>query len=325
MRIAFYGSSGFSREILQKLFEFHNLNKLELVYVISQSSKEFSRKKIILDNPVVDFCKKNNIKFFTPKSLKVVEELEFINEPIDLSIVAAYGKIIPEALLNSTKYGFINFHGSLLPAYRGATPVQMTILNQDIESCGISIIKMDKGMDTGELINREKLIINRQELLELAAGELMSKLAELSVEILDREFDSLFSPEGWKLTNQDETKATFCYVSDMTKEKMEVRYDDSVDYAHGKIMAANPEPIAWIKLTINEEEFVINLIRSKIDQNIDSLSLTKRNKLGFHFIQKRLFLELKNGFVDVLELQPQGKNKMDAKSFGNGYGKLINS
>lgn len=319
MSISFYGSSEFSLIILQKLFELHKQNKINLEYVISQSSKIFGRNKEIKDNPVVSFCKQKNIRFITPEKIKEIKTSEITNIKIDMAVVAAYGKILPEWLLNSTKYGFINFHGSILPAYRGAAPVQFTILNQDIKNAGITIIKMDKGMDTGKIIKNEKLKINSLEFKKLISGELMMRLAELGAQILEKDFDYIFSPEKWNLIKQDDTKASFCYVSDMAKENFQVNYEDGILKAHGKIMAANPEPKAYVKLIMKDEELTMNILRS----DLVDIELSKTNQLSLHKSGKKLYLELHDGFIEILEIQPQGKNPMDAMSFMNGYGKVI--
>jgi len=318
MKIAFYGSSGFSLAILKKLFDFHKLGKLDLIYIVSQSSKQKKFGKEIVDNPVVDYCKVNSLKFLTPDKIKDKFFQNYLDEhPVDLVIVAAYGKILPESLINKSKYGFLNFHGSLLPKYRGAAPVQFTILNQDINSAGITIIKMDKGMDTGQIIKKEKLNIKYEELQKITGGELMNRLADLSVEVMDKEFEYIFNPENWILVPQEDNQATYCNEADMVKENFEIKFEDGTKHAHGKIMGANPAPIAFMEI----DNLKVNLFRSNItDQPIE---YTPKSKLCFHSYQKRLYLELNDGLLEILEIQPIGKKAMDAKSFLNGYSKYI--
>lgn len=354
MNIAFYGSSDFSLAILKKLFEFHKNGKVNLKYVVSQPAKPVGRKKELKNNLVVEYCLQNEILVLTPSKIKELKEnlqssifnlqLEklgqvnkqtsrlddkFLNT--DISFVAAYGKILPPWLLETAKFGFVNFHGSLLPKYRGAAPVQFTILNQDIEAVGVTLIKMNEGMDTGDVVANYKLRITNYELQNMTSGELMSSLAEQSVQKLEGDFDYIFNPEKWKLEKQDDSKATFCYVADMAKDNFEVKYEDSIVEAHGKIMAANPAPLAWITILAGKPgkdfkidlfELKINLFRSRILQ--ENLPVRKMNTLDVYIHEKRLFLQLSDGFLEILELQPVGKSVMDAKSFINGYGKLIN-
>lgn len=318
MKVAFYGSSNFSQKILEKLFLFHQDRKIELTYVVSQPSKAAGRKNEIKDNPVVAFCKENSINLLTPSKLKETEEANTIlSSPVDIAIVAAYGKILRKDILNTAKYGFLNFHGSLLPKLRGATPVQTTILNQSLEDAGVTIIKMDEGMDTGEIIKNAKLEIKNVRFESLTSGELMSELAKLSVDILEQNFEYLFNPGNWKLEKQDDSQATYCYVSDFDKEKMEIDYSDTAKTAHGKIMAANPEPKAWISLKLRNNDTKINLISSKIVA--EELFIESKCELSLHLFQKKLYLELQDSFLEILEIQPQGKNIMKGRDFANGF------
>lgn len=314
MKVAFYGSTNFSLSILKKLNDFHNQGKIQVEYVVSQSTKELQFSKKIVENPIVRYCIENDIKHFTPSRLKDSDFLLQI-EPleVDLVIVAAYGKIIPLSLINKSKYGFINFHGSILPKYRGAVPVQFSILNHDLENSGISIIKMDAGMDDGEILKKIHVSYSPEEFQDLTSGELMENLAELSYQTLEKEFDYIFNPGKWDLEEQSEAAATYCYVSDMAKEKLEILFEDTFLKAHGKIMSANPEPKAWV--IVDGKKY--NILRSRILS--PEINLEKSNKLSLLKFEKNLYIELMNGFLQILEIQPDGKKVMDATSFINGY------
>lgn len=318
MKVAFYGSSNFSQKILAKLLDFHKNGKIQLEYVVSQPSKAAGRNKEVKDNPVVVFCKSHSIRLLTPTKLKETVEADVIlNSPVDLSIVAAYGKILRPEILNTAKYGFINFHGSLLPALRGATPVQTSILEQNPDVVGVTVIKMDEGMDTGAVVSSEQLTVSSEKFEKLTSGELMEKLADLSAEMLERDFDYLFSPENWKLEKQDESKATYCYVSDFEKAKLEIGYSDSIKLAHGKVMSANPEPKAWMSYMLKSAKVKINVICSRIVK--EELLIQSKCDLAFHNFQKKLYLELSEGFLEILEIQPEGKKIMTGSEFANGF------
>ncbi|BDQ04632.1 MAG: methionyl-tRNA formyltransferase [Candidatus Dojkabacteria bacterium] len=325
MSISFYGSSFFSLIILKRLFDLHQDGKIKLAYVVSQSSKPFGRHKEIKDNPVVIFCKDHNITTFTPNKIKDLLDYKEFHTNIDLGIVAAYGKILPGWLLKSTRYGFVNIHGSLLPKYRGAIPVQSLILNQDIDNAGVTFIRMDEGMDTGDIILKEPLNINVDEFSTLTTTDLMEKLANLSADVITHRFDYIFHPDEWQLITQDNSKATYCYVADMQKSKFEIHYSDGYKLAHGKVMAANPEPKAFITL---KQSFVINILRSKMPGTNSGFldGVERKHELSLHFAGNNLYLELKDGFLEILELQPQGRKIMNGVSFINGYRAfLINS
>lgn len=319
MKIAFFGSTDFSLKILEALYEFHKENTLEIVYVITQPAKPFGRKKELKNNPIAEFCQNNSIKLFTPDKIKQLKESpEFIdvNSNLDLGIVAAYGKILPKWLLDSSRNGFINFHGSILPKYRGAVPVQMTVMNQDWDNGGVTIQKMQETMDTGPVIAKLKLL-NAESLIDKTSGELMTELASLTANYVKSNIEYLLNPSDWKLEAQDDSEATYCYVDDMQKEKLEIKFNDGVKLTHGKIMSANPEPLAWVELNIRSEKMRINLLRSKIKD----IAFPKTGDLNLIFDSenKRLLLELNDGFLEIIEIQPVGKKPMDGRSFANGY------
>jgi methionyl-tRNA formyltransferase len=328
MKISFWGSSDFSLEILKTLHDMHKVRRINLAFVVSQPPKPFGRKKELKHNLVAEYCIDNEIplllpnkvgELFEPFTLQKYYAPDFSVDDLrcDISIVAAYGKIIPQKALDTAEFGFLNFHGSILPKYRGAIPVQKTIWNQDATG-GITVIKMDKGMDTGDIITKYEYPIAHN----MTSGELMNELAEVSAKMLDRNFDLLFNHENWRLEKQNDSEATYCYVSDFSKEKLEVLYTDSVIEAHGKIQAANPEPKAWGVVSMKDSGRKMNIIRSFIPEAALSDTPSEHTgRLSLHTSvdKTKLFLEVHNGFLQILEIQPEGKNSMDARSFINGY------
>ncbi|MFW5720437.1 MAG: methionyl-tRNA formyltransferase [Candidatus Dojkabacteria bacterium] len=321
MKIAFYGSSPFSLEILKTLYDNHKEQSLELAYVVTQPAKPVGRKKVITPNPVEVFCQEHSIICCTPHKLKELFTPEELANPhsqlrTDMAIVAAYGKILPGKVLDTAKHGFINFHGSILPNYRGATPVQTTILNQD-PTAGITIIKMDEGMDTGDIILTKEIPIPANS----TSGELMQELALLSAQLLRDEFTTIMQPENWKLQPQNHESATYTDLS-LWKDKknFEIHYLEGLGEAHGKIMAANPDPKACVTIKSGCKTSKYNLIRSRrTDTSNDELHLSNQISLHSSSDKRHLYLELSEGFLEILEIQPEGKQIMDAKSFINGY------
>lgn len=309
MRISFWGSSEFSLAILKALNKLSDKKKLEISYVVTQPAKPFGRKRELKSNPVESYCKETGIKVYTPEKLK---EITF--DEVDVSFVAAYGKIIPKTVLDTAKYAFLNFHGSILPKYRGATPIQMTVLNQD-KVAGFTVIKMDEGMDTGDMLYKEFFNIDSS----TTSGDLFTRMSDRCYEFVEGLGEKLLlNPEMWVLEKQDDEKASLCYVNDFTKEKMQVVYEDGRDLAHGKVMAANPEPLAWIFIGGKK----INLIRSQLLERDDvKLDVEKSGELKLVSDEnnKHLYLLLKDRSLEILELQPEGKKVMDGRSFINGY------
>jgi methionyl-tRNA formyltransferase len=326
MKISFYGSTVFSLEILKALHELHNQGLLDLAYVVSQPAKPFGRKKILTNNIVAAYAIEHGIKLYTPDRLKdLFTEGNISSHSLDtdITIVAAYGKIISKSVLNTAKYGFLNFHGSILPKYRGAIPVQLSIMNGD-QVGGVTVIRMDEGMDTGDMLLTREAVIPAN----TTSGELMEMLAKLSADIVVNEFSTLFDPSKWQLVPQQHDNATYCYVKDFTKELLQVNYSDGINNAHGKIMAANPAPVAWFILETDKDdsELNANLLRSQFADISELSGLIKTGKLSLHtdITKKHLYLELFDGFLEITQIQPQGKNVMDGNSFINGNLKLLN-
>jgi methionyl-tRNA formyltransferase len=324
MKVSVYGSTILTLGVLKAIHQKSMEEKVHLAYVVTQPASPFGRKKELKNNIVAQYCIDNNIKFYTPEKISDLftnEELEQSDSKlkVDIAVVAAYGKILKKKILETARFGFMNFHPSLLPKYRGALPPQMTILNQD-EIGGLTIQKMGEGMDDGEIISNYQLTINKN----ITFGELLIQFAELSEAKIDEDFDYLFSPEKWDLKPQDDSLATYCYEKDFTKERLEIHYEDGVKLAHGKVMAANPEPVASLRLQISDIRYQLNILRSYLDPEGININLKKSGELSFHELDRKLYLELSNGFLEILEIQPAGKNVMDAKSFLNGNRKLIN-
>lgn len=177
MKIVFLGTPDFALKSLQALYE----NGNEILAVVTNQDKPKGRGMKLIVSPVKEFAVEKNIRVMQP--LKVRDNTEFINEIKDLNpdllCVVAYGKILPKELLDVPKYGSINVHGSLLPKYRGAAPIQWAVLNGDKET-GITTMFMDEGMDTGDMIFKEKVTIGEDE----TTGELWDRLADIGANLL---------------------------------------------------------------------------------------------------------------------------------------------
>ena len=316
IKIAFFGSGIFSLPLLKALNYLHSTGKIDLRFIVSQRSKSFGRDKKIIDNPVVGFCKETGLKLYTPE--KVIElKNHIVEEELDLCIVASYGKIIPASILELPRYGFINFHGSILPKYRGAVPVQKIVLNQDYENLGVSVIKVDEGMDTGDVILAKHFDLKNFE--SFTSGELMILLGEFSKDLLLSNFEYLMDPSKWILKRQDHSLATYCYVKDMDKSNFEIFFKDSAVKVHGKIMSGNPEPKAFV----NIDGYGFNLLRSRLHTDARYV-IDNVNDFRFYYYESRLFLNLadKSQAIEILELQPFSKKTLTAGEFINGYRKF---
>lgn len=184
MKIVFMGTPDFARESLEALY--NTKNKIELV--VTNPDRKKGRGMKVIESPVKEFAKEHGIDISQPE--KVRNNEEFINqlkeiEP-DLLVVVAYGKILPKEVLDIPKYGAINVHGSLLPKYRGAAPIQWAIINGEKET-GVTTMFMDVGMDTGDIILKEKVSISDNE----TTGELWQRLSKIGGELLVRTVEKI--------------------------------------------------------------------------------------------------------------------------------------
>lgn len=184
MKIIFMGTPDFAQKSLKALYE----SKNDIVAVVTNQDKPKGRGMKLIASPVKDFAIEKNLKIYQPEKVRnneqFIDEIKKLNP--DLLCVVAYGKILPKELLDIPKYGAINVHGSLLPKYRGAAPIQWAVLNGDKET-GVTIIFMDEGMDTGDIILKEKVQIGDDE----TTGELWERLSNIGAKLLIQTVDKI--------------------------------------------------------------------------------------------------------------------------------------
>ena len=236
LKIIFMGTPEFAVPALKALIK----EKLNIIHVYTQPPKKSNRGLKIEKTPVHLEAEKNNLKVHHPGSLKNEEELNFFKEiNPDLVIVVAYGQIIPENFLNLSKKGFINIHASLLPHWRGAAPIQRAIMNGD-KFTGISIMKIEKGLDSGPVMLSEKIEINNQ----LNYGLLSDQLSILGSKLIIKAID-LIDKNKAKFEEQDHKKAT--HAKKITHEDEEINWNNNADKIVQQINALNPTPGACFK------------------------------------------------------------------------------
>lgn len=184
MNIVFMGTPDFTEKSLEAVYNTDN----KILAVVTNPDKRSGRGMKINESPVKVFAEEKGLKIYQPA--KVRNNEEFINEikslEPDLLVVVAYGKILPKEVLDIPKYGAINVHGSLLPKYRGAAPIQWAVINGDKET-GVTTMFMDEGMDTGDMILKEKVLIGEDE----TTGELWTKLADVGAELLVKTLEKI--------------------------------------------------------------------------------------------------------------------------------------
>lgn len=244
MRIVYLGTPDFSVAPLKAIVE---QTSNQVVAVVCNNDKPFGRKKIITPPPVKVFALNNKIPVYQYEKIKNegVEDLKKLVP--DLMITCAFGQILSKEILDISKYGVFNIHASLLPKYRGASPVQEAILRGE-EETGISIMKTDEGIDTGDVVLQEKIKIFSDE----TAGELFNRLSNLGAKTIV-DFLKLFNNNKIRYEKQNNNLAS--HTKMIKKEDALIDWKDSSDNIYNKIRAYNPSPIAFAYL--NNQSFKI--------------------------------------------------------------------
>lgn len=296
MNIVFMGTPDFAVPSLKALVE---RSKYNVTAVYTQPDKPVGRKKILTPPDVKVCAMEYGIEVRQPDSLKGDEQAQQISalEP-DVIVVIAYGKILPESVLSIPKYGCINIHGSLLPKYRGAAPIQRAVIDGE-KITGVTSMLMDKGLDTGDmLISRSTKILPEE-----TAGELFDRLSQLGAEVL---LDTLEQLENGTVTpiKQDNEKSN--YASMLSKEECIIDWKLSAQAVHNKVRGMNPWPIA---VTMYKGK-KLKIYRTKITQG--------SGKSAAVLSVKPPVIACGNGAVELLEVQLEGKNRMSAEEFFRG-------
>ena len=296
MRIVFMGTPDFAAAILKRLIDTNR----NVVGVFSQPDKPVGRKQIIMPTATKALAMEHGIPVYQPAKLRDGEALRIMQElKPDLTVVAAYGKILPKDILDVPKFGNVNVHGSLLPKYRGSAPIQWSVINGD-KVTGITTMYMAEGMDTGDMIMKFELPIGEDE----TAGELFDRMAELGAESIEKTLE-LFDKGEVIGQPQNEEEAT--YAPMLKKEMGEIDFEKSAEEIHNLVRGLNPWPTAYTFLDGKS----VKIHEAKAAEGFSG-------KTGELLDEKRFIVGCKNGAVELITVQPEGKNKMSGADFIRG-------
>ncbi|MBE8215525.1 MAG: methionyl-tRNA formyltransferase [Endozoicomonadaceae bacterium] len=239
LRILFAGTPDFALWHLMPLFSNAHV---DLVGILTQPDKPSGRGRMLQASPVKQFALEKSLWIQQPTSLKNPDIQSLLATlKLDLIIVVAYGLLLPQAILDVPRYGCINVHASLLPAWRGAAPVQHAILNQN-KKTGVTLMQMDAGLDSGDILWASDLRIE----VEDTTNTLLNRLAQLGVIGLSYVIEQLMQGHLLPKQVQDETQVT--YAPKIKKSDGLIQWHDSAQHIQAQIAALNPWPIAWFEL-----------------------------------------------------------------------------
>lgn len=314
MKLVFMGTPDFARTVLENLVEAGH----EIVAVYTQPDKPKGRSSELIASAVKEYAIANNLPVYQPVKIKEEKEVEILRSfDADAFIVAAFGQFLSTEILEMPRYGCINVHGSLLPKYRGAAPIQRAIVNGEKET-GVTIMQMDKGMDSGDIISQVKVEITREdnevtmyEKLAVAGGKLL-------IETLDN-LDELRT----KRIKQDPDEVTF--APSMTKEEGEIDLMATALEMEHKVKGFCVWPVA--SFPVNGKNLKVYDAHALIpgDEEYENLS-SDIKEMGpgcFAVTKKHLYLTTREGLLELLEVQPEGKKRMKATDYANGQ-RLVN-
>ena len=302
LRIIFMGTPDFSVGVLDKLVQ----NAYNVVCTVTAVDKPAGRGKKMHSSAVKRYSIANNIPILQPKNLKAISFQEELDSyEADLQIVVAF-RMLPKEVWNSPKIGTFNLHASLLPAYRGAAPINWAIINGEKET-GVTTFFIDEKIDTGEILLQEKTKIG----LEDTAGSLHDRLMDIGSDLVIQTVD-LIASGRYKTEKQPviaPSKAPKLY-----KNNCSINWNDSLRGIYNKIRGLSPYPAAWSSFISNGETYTIKLYYTqpeyvKHDESIGKIIATKQS----------LKIAVSDGFLLLQEVQLSGKRKMDVKSLLNGF------
>ena len=290
-KIVFMGTPEFSVPTLKLLLK----SEHRILAVYSQPPTKAHRGQKISSSSVENFAKKKALNMRTPLTLDSDEEYDFMkNLKPDIVVVIAYGKIIPKRFLNLAKYGFINVHASLLPKWRGAAPIQRSIMNLDSET-GISIMKVVEELDAGPVMHQAKIVINEN----TDTQTLTQVLSQLGAKAL---LDSISKIENGKAKFKEQNHNQATYAKKISKAEGKIEWNESAKKVLAKINGLNPNPGAWFEYK-NER---YKVWKAEI--------VNKSGKIGT-ILNDQLIVSCKDQAVQILEIQKEGKSRQTTEQF----------
>lgn len=300
MKVVFMGTPDFAVPVLEALIKNH-----QVIAVVSQPDKPKGRGKKLQPTPVKAVAEANNIPVYQPERIKDDEFVDFLEKiEADIYVVVAYGQLLSQRILDIPKYGCVNVHGSLLPKYRGAAPIQWSIIDGE-EKTGVTIMYMVKKCDAGDMILKKEIKIEPEDTYETLHDKMAPVGAEALIESLD-----LIEKGEVKAEKQDDELS--CYASMITRDMGIIDWSKSSNEIKNKVRGFNPVPAAYT----NYGGDILKIFKADILEGYDNGEigeiLAVDKKKGF-------VVKTGDGAVMVTEIQAKGGKRMNCADYMRGH------
>ena len=301
MKVIFMGTPDIAVPALESIIAAGH----EVVLVVSQPDKPVGRSKALKPTAVKECALAHGIEVYQPTRIREEESVAYLKQydDVDVIVVEAFGQIIPQAILDIPKHCCVNIHTSLLPKYRGAAPIQWAVLNGDVVT-GVTTMRMDAGLDTGDIIMQTEKIIHENE----TTGTLFERLARAGAKLIVKTLEAIENGTA-TYTPQDVLKAT--HVSKITKEMGSIDWHRSAKEIECWIRGMDPWPSAYTRL----EDKTMKIWKGKV---LQGESGTKPGTI-VRVTKNSFMVQTGDGMLEILELQMEGKKRMTTDAFLRGY------
>lgn len=301
MKIIYMGTPDFAVEALEALAS----SRHEVTAVFTQPDKPKGRGKAMQFTPVKEVALRENIPVYQPKKVRDPEVIQKIRELApDVLVVVAFGQIIPQEILDIAPYGCINVHGSLLPKYRGAAPIQWAVIDGEKES-GVTTMQMDAGLDTGDILLKTVVPLDEKE----TGGSLFDKLSKAGADLLLKTLDAL---ENGTVTPQKQGESPTAYAKMLTKDMGAIDWNRPAKELERLIRGLNPWPSAFSHLNGKTLKIWEASVEEENGEKKAPGTVLQADAKGFR-------IQTGEGILKIDTLQLEGKKRMDAQAFLRGY------
>ena len=301
MKIIYMGTPDFAVEALEALAS----SRHEVTAVFTQPDKPKGRGKAMQFTPVKEVALRENIPVYQPKKVRDPELIQKIRELApDVLVVVAFGQIIPQEILDIAPYGCINVHGSLLPKYRGAAPIQWAVIDGEKES-GVTTMQMDAGLDTGDMLLKTVVPLDEKE----TGGSLFDKLSKAGADLLLETLDAL---ENGTVTPQKQGESPTAYAKMLTKDMGAIDWNRPAKELERLIRGLNPWPSAFSHLNGKTLKIWEASVEEENGEKKAPGTVLQADAKGFR-------IQTGEGILKIDTLQLEGKKRMDAQAFLRGY------